>query len=173
MRNIDRVYAFFAAICIGLGILLLAFNLIGGLNAKRAWPFLLFILAIAFYMPALLWRSERHGLAGLFIPASLLVTLGLVFTYNTFSGDWDSWIFAWTWIPAGVGLGLMLGARAGGWGDAPFAVGAWMLGVNVTIFAVVATFFGAPLLGIAGPALFIACGLAVILWTLLKPRAVE
>jgi hypothetical protein len=171
MRNVDRVSAFFAAIFIGLGFVLLAFNFIEGLNFKRAWPLFFFIIAISFYMPALLWRGERHGLAGLFIPASIFVTLGLVFTYNTFSGDWRSWWFAWPWIPAGVGLGLFLGARAGGWGSGAAAVGAWMLGVNVALFAVLATFFGAPLLRIVGPALIVVCGLVVILKAAIKPAS--
>jgi hypothetical protein len=170
IRNDYRVSAFFAAIFNGLGIVLLAFNFIEGLTFKRAWPLFFFIFAISFYMPALLWRGERHGLAGLYIPGSIFLTLGLVFTYNTFSGDWNSWWFAWTWIPAGVGLGLFLGARAGGWGSEAAAVGAWMLGVNVALFAVLATFFGAPLLKTAGPAMIIICGLVVILNALLRPR---
>jgi hypothetical protein len=170
MRNIDRVSAFFAAIFIGLGFVLLAFNFIEGLSFKRAWPLFFFIFALCFYMPALLWRSERHGLAGLYIPASIFLALGIVFTYNTFSGDWKSWAFAWTWIPAGVGLGLFLGARAGGWGSGPAAVGVWMLGVNIGLFSILATFFGAPLLRIVGPVVIVACGIAVIINSLIKPR---
>lgn len=172
MRNIDRVSAFLAVMFISLGILLLAFNFIEGLDLRRAWPLLIFIFAAAFYLPALLWRNERNGLAGLYIPASILVTLGLVFTYNTLSGDWESWLFAWTWIPAGVGLGLMLGARVGGWSDVVFSVGAWMVGVNAAIFAALATFFGTPALRIAGPVIIIVCGFAVVLAALLKPKQV-
>jgi hypothetical protein len=172
MKNIDRLSAFLAVMAIGLGILLLAFNFIEGLDLRRAWPLLFFIFAAAFYMPALLWRNERHGLGGLYIPGSILAALGLVFTYNTLTGDWGSWLFAWTCIPGGVGLGLMMGARVGGWSDVVSSVGAWMLGVNAAIFAALATFFGTPALSIAGSAIFIVGGFTVVLATLLKPKQV-
>jgi len=173
MKNIDRFSAFVAVMFIGLGILLLAFNFIEGLDLRHAWPLLFFIFAAAFYLPALLWRNERHGLGGLYIPGSILAALGLVFTYNTLSGDWGSWLFAWTWIPGGVGLGLMLGARVGGWSDVVFSVGAWMLGVNAAIFAALATFFGTPALSIVGSVIFIVGGFTLVLATLLKPKQVS
>ncbi|MGH7763473.1 MAG: hypothetical protein ACREOM_03525, partial [Candidatus Dormibacteraceae bacterium] len=49
--------------------------------------------------------------AGSSIPGGIITMLGLVLAYQSSSGDWPSWAFAWALIvPFGVGLGMYLQA---------------------------------------------------------------
>jgi hypothetical protein len=48
---------------------------------------------------------------GASIPGGILTMLGLVLAYQSSSGDWPSWAFAWALVaPFGVGLGMYLQA---------------------------------------------------------------
>jgi len=127
VNTVDRRSTVTAIILIGLGVMFLAFNTIPGLSLERTWPVIFFVVAAGFYLPPLAWPSERKGLSALFIPGSILLTLGLIFFYNTLTNDWESWAYAWTLIPGGVGLGLALAARFGEWGRGALWVGVWMI----------------------------------------------
>ena len=95
-------------ILIGLGVLFFLLNLLPGVNFDKLWPVIFILLAAGFFIPPLLWPQQRQGLSGLFIPGAIMLMLGLIFFYNTFTNDWASWAYAWTLIPGGVGLGLWL-----------------------------------------------------------------
>jgi len=153
-------------ILIGLGVLFLAINFLSiTLNVNlvaRLWPTIFFIGALIFYVPALAAGENRRELAGLFVPGTILLTLGLIFLYNTFTGDWGSWAYAWTLIPAGVGLGIALGAVFGGWGRNAITTGLAMAAISVGAFAFFASLFGGFLLKVLGPTLIILLGLLLL-----------
>jgi hypothetical protein len=128
----------------------------------RLWPAVFFLAALVFYVPALSSRGNRRELAGLFIPGTIMVTLGLIFFYNTLTGDWGSWAYAWTLIPAGVGLGIALGASVGGWGRGATVAGLIMAAVGALAFAFFAMFFGELPFKVLGPALIILIGLILL-----------
>jgi len=163
MRTTNRGSLYVAVLLIGMGVLFLAFNLIPGFAMGSAWPAIFYILAAGFYLPPFLWRDQIRSLSGLFIPASIMLALGLIFTYNVLSQDWASWGYAWTLIVAGVGGGMALAGWAGGWGSVPTWVGNWMLLGSLAIFALFASIFGLPLLKVVGPALLIIAGVVLIL----------
>ncbi len=167
MNTADRRSTVTAIILIGLGVMFLAFNTIPGLGLDRTWPVIFFVVAAGFYLPPIVWSSERRGLAGLFIPGSVLLTLGLIFFYNTLTADWESWAYAWTLIPGGVGLGLALAARTGGWGHGTMWVGIWLIAGSVTVFAFFGALFGGPALRSLGPILLIAGGGLLLLRSLM------
>jgi hypothetical protein len=98
----------------------------------------------------------------LFIPGSILLALGLIFTYDVLTQDWASWGYAWTLIVAGVGGGMALAGWTGRWGSVPTWVGSWMLLGSLAIFALFSSIFGQPLLKMAGPALLIIAGILLI-----------
>jgi hypothetical protein len=51
------------------------------------------------------------GGVGASVPGGIVTMLGLVLAYQSSSGDWASWAFAWALVaPGGVGLGLYLQA---------------------------------------------------------------
>jgi len=108
-------------------------------------------------------------LAGLLIPGSIMLSLGLIFTYNVLTGDWLSWAYGWMLIVAGVGLGLALGARLGEWGRSSTWVGIWMLVASVAVFSVFGALFGGPVLKTCAPVLLVISGLALVLGGFRKP----
>jgi len=169
MSSTDRSSAVVALVLIGLGVVFLAFNLVPGLQIARTWPVIFFVIALGFYLPALLWPSARQGLAALFIPGSVLLVLGLIFLYNTFTNDWGAWAYIWTLIPGGVGLGLALAARMGGWGSGTLWVGVWMMVGSVAAFGFFGTLFGTPVLKAIGPIALIIAGAALLLRTFVRP----
>ena len=152
-----------ALLLIGFGILFLIFNFIPGLTIRTYWPFIFFILAAGFFLPAMLVPSARKGLASLFIPGAILLTLGIIFIYNTITMDWTSWAFAWLLIPGSVGLGLMSAAWIGGWGQDTINVGFWMMMISLMFFAFVGSLFGAIFLKVGGPLVLIGLGLFFVL----------
>ena len=169
MQSTDRSTIVVAVVLIGLGALFLAFNLIPGLDIGQTWPIIFFLIAGAFYLPASVWPSERKALAGLYIPASIMLVLGLIFLYDTITDDWGSWAYMWTLIPGGVGLGLALGSRIGGWGRDTTQVGIWMMVGSAIGFGFFGLLFGSRLAGVLGPILLILGGAVLLLGTLRRP----
>jgi hypothetical protein len=127
------------------------------------WPLIFFALAAGFYLPVILWPSMRKELAGLFIPGSILLSLGVIFLYNTITNDWASWAYAWLLVNGGVGLGIILAAWIGEWGRDTMRAGIWMLIVCLAAFGFFATLFGGPVLKVAGPLLIIGFGTWILL----------
>jgi hypothetical protein len=162
MRSTSRGSTYVAILLIGMGALFLALNLLPGFAMNSAWPVAFYILSAGFFLPPILWRDQVRNLSGLFIPASSMLALGLVFTYDVTTHDWASWGYAWTLIVAGVGGGLSLAAWTGRWGSVPTWVGIWMLLGSLALFALFASIFGLPLLKLAGPALLIIAGIFLI-----------
>ncbi len=158
----NRGSTYIAILLIGMGVVFLALNFISGYYVARGWPVVFYILAAGFYLPPLMWRERMHDLSGLFIPATILLALGLVFTYNVLTRDWASWAYAWTLIVAGVGGGLALASWAGRWGGVPTWVGNWMLLGSLALFALFGAIFGQPVLKLISPALLILAGLLLL-----------
>jgi hypothetical protein len=135
----------------------------------RTWPVIFFLIALGFYLPPILWPSARQGLAALFIPGSILVALGLIFFYNTLTDDWASWAYAWTLIPGGVGLGLALASRYGGWGHGTMWVGIWMIVGSLVVFGFFGMLFGGAALRSIGPVLLIVGGVLLLVRAFMRP----
>jgi len=169
MQSRDRSATVAALVLIGLGALFLAFNLIPGLNIGQTWPIIFILIAGAFYLPAIVWPSERKSLAGLYIPGSIMLVLGLIFFFNTITSDWGSWAYIWTLIPGSVGLGLALASRIGAWGRGTTQVGIWMMVGSAVAFGFFGLFFGGALVRTMGPVLLILCGALLLLGALRRP----
>jgi hypothetical protein len=163
MDNVNRGTVVLGAFLVAIGAIFLVLNLIPGVDMGKTWPVIFFFLATAFYLPAFLWQGARRGLGGLFIPGSIMLVLGLIFVYDVLTGDWASWAYAWLLIPAGVGLGLTLGSAVGGWGRGPAQTGLWLMGVDVGLFALIATIFGGnPAIRTFGPLVIILAGVLIL-----------
>ncbi|MCB8934837.1 MAG: hypothetical protein KIS95_12600 [Anaerolineae bacterium] len=69
-----------------------------------SWPWIMVGLGVIFTLAALIGR-----VGGLMVPGVILLGLGGIFLYQVRSGDWESWAYIWTLIPAFAGLGMVLG----------------------------------------------------------------
>jgi hypothetical protein len=148
---------------IAVGVIYLLINLIPGIDLGKTWPIIFFILAAGFYLPALLWQNARRGLAGLYIPGSIMLVLGLIFVYDVLTNDWASWAYAWLLITGGVGLGLTLASVLGEWGHGVSQTGIWMMAVSAGLFALFATIFGQnPIIKTLGPVVIILAGVLIL-----------
>ena len=164
MENTNRGTAILGTFLIAIGVVYLLLTLVPGVQTFQTWPIIFYFLAGAFFLPVFLWPSARRGLAGLYIPGSIMLILGLIFTYDVLTQDWASWAYAWLLIPGGVGLGLFLGSAICNWGRGSLQTGLWMLGVDLGLFALFATIFGSnPVIRMIGPFLIILAGVLVLL----------
>lgn len=97
-----------------VGIILIALGLLGLLNqffdirvGRFIWPFFIIIPGIVMIFLAL-QRNYSYGEPSV-IFGSLITMTGLLLFYQSFTGHWASWAYAWTLIaPTAVGLGQWL-----------------------------------------------------------------
>ena len=162
MRVVDRGTLYLAVLLIAIGVIVLGLNLIPGAGPAQTWPVILFVIAIAFFLPAFLWPVSRRGLAGMAIPGSILAVLAAILAYDTLTGDWSSWGYMWILIVASVGLGLILAASIGGWGRGTIVVGLWIAVSSLVVFSIFAGIFGGPVLRAIGPVLLIVVGVGFL-----------
>ena len=154
-----------------LGAAFIIINLIPGITSVKTWPFIFIVAGIGFFLPALIWPDAREGLAGLYIPGAIFLTLGGIFLFNTLSGIWAIWAYAWILIPASVGLGLFLCATVGKWDKGVSRTGIWMMLISATVFAFTAALFGDNVVRILGAGFLVAIGLVILTRALLKKPA--
>ena len=88
---------------IGGGLLLISTLL--SRSGAELWPLFILVPGLIFLAVA---AFGRPGAAGLFIPGSVLTTLGLLFFVQVATDHFESWAYAWALIWGAVGVGLLL-----------------------------------------------------------------
>ena len=122
-----------------IGALFLVEQLNPGLLARYlprdfSWPWYIIGAGAIFIFFSLL-----SGIGGLAIPGTIIGTVGGILYYQSITGDWESWSFAWALVPAAVGLGIILGSLIEGhWRG--IRAGLWVMVINLGLFVV---FWGA------------------------------
>jgi len=157
-----------------LGLFLLALQLwpnVGYLlRLEFTWPFIIIGIGLLFFPGILVWG---RGAAGLAVPGTIVTGIGLLLFYQNWSGDWESWAYAWTLIPGMVGLGAVLTGLIEG-KSLRWAVnaGGGLILISLVLFAVFGFFLGSDQLAQWGvPALLILGGLWLLGRTLSRGRA--
>jgi hypothetical protein len=88
-------------VVLGLFALLVQFT---GFDAGQSWPLFVVIPGLTLLVVGYISLGT-----GALIPGAILTIIGLILAYQSSSGDWPSWAFAWPLVaPGGVGLGLFL-----------------------------------------------------------------
>jgi hypothetical protein len=89
-----------------VGLFALGVVLFGVDLTQYGWPLFVIIPGLT-----LLVIGFLGGGAGASVPGGIVTMLGLVLAYQSSTGDWASWAFAWALVaPGGIGLGLYLQA---------------------------------------------------------------
>jgi len=99
---------------------------------------------------------------GMLIPACIVSGIGGLLYWQNATGEWATWVFAWTLIPGFVGIGLVLfgllsrrrGALIGG---------GWVIFNSLVLFAVFGSFLGGlRIVTLFWPVLVITLGIVLI-----------
>lgn len=168
MKNRGSISA--ALLLILIGAWFLAIELIPTVKSfaygSSTWPIPIMGIGLLFALVALLtWQP------GLMVPACIIAGIGGLLYYQNQTGNWESWAYAWAFIPGFVGVGILLT------GLLKRDRGA-LLGAGWTIFAslVLLAIFGSTLGGIDliqryWPLLIIVVGLIVLGQGLVRRKA--
>ena len=170
MKNLNRGTLITGIVLLAIGIILMLLNLIPGVGMSQYWPLIIILIGLGFFLPVLFLPESRHGLAGLFIPGMIFLFMGLLFLYDTLSGDWTVWAFGWLLIPASVGFGIYLGALIGIWGKGSTQTGLWIGVTSLALFSILAAIFGRPFIKYTGSIILIASGVLFVLNSVRKPK---
>ena len=139
---------------IAVGIVALALRDIVGLNFSEAmdagaWPFLVIVPGLVLLGAAVLPAPPRgipFAIAG-----AVVTTLGGLLLYQSQSGHWESWAYAWALLPLSAGVamivyGLLTGARD------LVRTGLWLGSIAAVVFVAGAWFFEGVFAGEPRPA---------------------
>ena len=114
MRNRGSLYAGIVLITFGALFLLveLAGTLFGAIGLSvgwgQLWPLVIVLVGLAFWLALLVWWDQHTRIAGLAVPGTIILMNGVLFLYQSVTGDWRSWAYAWSLEPVFVGLGLLM-----------------------------------------------------------------
>ncbi len=71
----------------------------------KLWPLIVIGVGLAFFIPILLGSKSSAGLA---IPGSILVTIGVILFAMNLTDSWEAWSYCWALIVAAVGAGIWI-----------------------------------------------------------------
>ncbi len=73
------------------------------------WPFFVILPGLPFLYAAT--NSEDEDSAGLIFPGIIVTGTGLLLLYQSITGHWESWAYAWSLYPVMVGMALQFNGR--------------------------------------------------------------
>lgn len=159
---------------IGLGVILILFNVLDINYGQFAWPFFIIVPGILIFAVAL-FVEESLGRV-LIIPGSLIAITGIILLYQNTSNHWESWSYAWALVaPAGIGVGFFIFGSIKRQTDMVKS-GTQMLIIGLVLFVVGFVFFEL-VIGISGfglgsygwPLVIIGLGILLILYGVFFP----
>lgn len=153
---------------VGLGALFLLGQFFDfDLWSTLLWPLVIIVPGVLFFVGMALGGRSAGPLA---IPGSIVTTVGLLLLYQSLSGHWESWAYAWTLVfPTAVGVGLLIN---GTWSAMPSLRESGMkwITAGLVLFVVSGIFFelllnisGGVISDVVWPALLILLGLYLLL----------
>jgi hypothetical protein len=136
-RGPDQAGAIGGVILVGLGLVFLLQQSFGLDIGHFAWPLFVILPGLGMLVAFALAPKSAAGLA---IPGCVVTTIGLILGVQNTFGLWQTWAYAWTLIPAAVGLGLRLQSEQLGQARA-MQVGTRMFEYSLLAFVVLFVFF--------------------------------
>ena len=154
-------------IAVGIIVLLLPLfpNVSDFLNIDQQWPLIIVVVGGMFILGALL------GSPGLAVPGSIVSGIGLLLYYQNLSGNWASWAYAWTLIPAFVGVGIILSHAISGDFAGGLKAGGGLIAIALVMFLIFGSFLPGGFDGTLGLAIvLIGVGLWIVLRVFVKDK---
>lgn len=161
MEKSNRLVTTASLILVGLGVLSLVLNFILGWAMNVSLPLVTLMLGGAFFFLAGALVQEWTWADLLYIPASLLTVLGLIFLVDVITGDWNSWAYAWLLLVAGLGLGMLLANRSRGWPQPVSQISAVAVIGALVLFILFGAIAGGRFVLVMAPILLVLGGLAL------------
>ena len=164
-----RTAAIGGALLILLGALLLWFQINPGLSRQWAilwsWPLIVVAVGVGLFAMGLL-----TGAPGMAVPGCVVAGIGGILYWQTQTGNWLSWAYAWALIPGFVGIGMILQAVLGEGGLRQALKGAEAIVTSLILFLIFGSLFGGlRVLGPYWPVLLIVAGAVQLARRVLKP----
>ncbi len=172
-RGSQVVSLVFGAAFILFGLLLLAGQLLHIDFFSLLWPFFIIVPGVALLIGSLM--ASGKGGEPFAIVGSIVTMVGSILLFQSITGLWATWAYAWALIaPTSIGLGQLLWGAIKGRQD-KVKEGLNLAGVGLVIFLVAGAFFEL-VLGVSGfglgplalPFLLIGLGIVLIVVNLVR-----
>jgi len=140
----------------------------GWLSPDVWWPAFILVPGLTMLVVGLAGIAGRsRGMIAMVIPGCIVSTVGGILLFCNVTNRWESWAYAWTLIPAAVGLGIWTASHFGV-GDAGAArAGRWLMLLGASGFVLFGAFFEGLIFGGVvsryWPAALILLGVVVLL----------
>ncbi len=134
------------------------------LQPEQNWPLIVIGAGVLLLVLGLL-----VGEPGMLVPAAIVGGIGGLLYWQSVTGRWESWAYAWTLIPGFVGVGVFFSRLLEGRTRQAFTEGGQAILVSLVLFAVFGSLLGPGDFPVYfWPALFIGAGLLVLINTILR-----
>jgi hypothetical protein len=134
------------------------------LQPEQNWPLIIIGVGILLMVIGLL-----VGEPGMFVPAAIVGGIGGLLYWQSVTGRWETWAYAWTLIPGFVGVGVFFSRLIEGRPREALTEGGQAILVSMVLFAVFGSLLGQRKFpGLFLPVLLISAGLLVMINTLLR-----
>jgi hypothetical protein len=132
----------FGVMLILIGVFFLVLRFVPGL---QQWfdQYFLWPLAIVGFATLLLLIGLLAGIPAMVVPACIFGGIGGLLYWQSATGNWDSWAYAWALIPGFVGVGLFLLGLTSKKERKNIGAGIWMMFISGVMFLVFGSLFGA------------------------------
>ncbi len=157
----NRAVRITSIILIGIGIVLMAVNVITKGSVAVGLPLLFLVLGGAFFIMVFTLQPRSPLAQFLNIPGAILIALGVILLLNELTGDRRSWIYAWLLLLAAIGIGMLLANRPRAWHKLLNAAG-WVLAITgITGFIVLGVLIGGAFMLWLAPVMLVLAGFSL------------
>lgn len=144
----------------------LAPDLFAWLQPEQNWPLIIIGAGLLLLILGLV-----IGEPGMLVPAAIVGGIGGLLYWQSVTGRWETWAYAWTLIPGFVGVGVFFSRLIEGRPRQAFTEGGQAILVSMVLFAIFGSFLGrGDFPNVLLPALLIGAGLLVMINTLLARK---
>jgi DNA-binding CsgD family transcriptional regulator len=172
MEKTKRLVWIASMALVGLGLVALILNLILGWSVNFTWPLVVMILGAVFIILAGALVEKWWWAAFFYIPAMVLLALGLIFLLNIVTNDWNAWAYAWLLAVAGLGLGVVLANRELHGREGFTVAGMAVFFGGITLAVLFGAVMGGRFMLVMAPILLVVGGLA-LRWLVLETPLLE